>query len=362
VSNGVHQDTARLGEGWHSGEKFRDHRLLHNAGCVVARPEMIASIFESADFRKRDKCRLVPFLATDFFLSFGSWTLGKRVFLPSPSLARMDMDIPSIILEGRGDTELRGSERHYDPRFHRLPRDIRFRRARLGDSHLWGIEGDWIHNFHVKQQRHYESAVLHMVQAMELRGTYLDIGAHCGNHTDFFSSYTRADQIIAVEPQPDCFSCLMWNTEYRRRMAPGSVQLVHAAIHDTWSHCGIKVLARANLGATQVRHPSDGNSDYNVRCVPADGLLPLSQHPISFMKIDVEGAEPAVLRSAKTILGQKPVLMTEAWKVEDYQRQSALLPDHYKAFGPFTSDGTTLWLPEGKHGLSEAFSGRERAR
>jgi len=359
VGNGVLQDQPRLGTSFHSGEKFRNNHLLHNAGCVVVRPFFLRRIFEEADYREVDGARFVPFLATDFFLSFGSWRLGKRVFLPEPSLAVMDMAEPSIILSGKGDADLRGSGRHYDPNF--LRTDAEFEYA--DGPGLWGIKGDGIHNFHVKQDRFYEQALLGLIRGMGAAGTFLDIGAHCGNHTMYFHRYCNTHKVISIEPQADCFAALMWNVRGAVGYSdPERAVLIHAAVHDTWDSCSIHVKARANLGATQIK--DKGHPGKKIRCVRVDDVVDkFAEQPVVFMKIDVEGAEPAVLRSAqRTILQHLPIILTEAWTEADYHRHSALIPPSWKAFGPFTSDGTTLWVPPRYFACTQAFSGRERAR
>jgi tRNA1(Val) A37 N6-methylase TrmN6 len=52
----------------------------------------------------------------------------------------------------------------------------------------------------IKQTRtYYEVNLLNVIKRMELKGTYVDVGANIGNHTIFFSKETNADYIHSFE-------------------------------------------------------------------------------------------------------------------------------------------------------------------
>lgn len=126
-----------------------------------------------------------------------------------------------------------------------------------------------------------------------------DVGAHVGNRTRAFAAI--ACRVIALEPQPD-FAALL------RTLFRGSarVEIVEAAVAGATGEALLSVSERTPTVSTlepawqeaRAREPGFDGVEWNrrvpVRTVTADELVARYGEP-AFVKIDVEGGEPAVL-------------------------------------------------------------------
>lgn len=134
------------------------------------------------------------------------------------------------------------------------------------------------------------------VQAGDL---VFDIGGHVGNRADAFVSL--GCRVIIVEPQPE-FARLL-----RRRFArQASVHVIEAAVSDAPGRAELAISDRTPTVSTLVSSWRDAragdagfsrvrwNRRVDVETTTVDRLIERYGVP-SFMKIDVEGAEPHVL-------------------------------------------------------------------
>lgn len=120
-----------------------------------------------------------------------------------------------------------------------------------------------------------------------------DVGANIGDHTQ---AYLEAcDLVYAFEPHPLSFQCLQHN-------CPGA-HVFNIALSDEKGELSFRGLD--NVGASRVR-PDGG---IKVEAARLDDLaLPAPQ----FVKIDVEGFEPKVLKGMKETLRQhRPLVFIE---------------------------------------------------
>jgi FkbM family methyltransferase len=165
----------------------------------------------------------------------------------------------------------------------------------------------------VAVDRRYEPEVSAAVRQVLERGhTFVDIGANIGWFSLLAASLVGpTGRVVAVEPNP-------WNVALLRRSAQDN------------GFDNIEVLTVALAEKTgAVALETDGS---NGRVIPIDGPPPqpvkadfvVAAHPLDLvlqeagvervdaMKMDVEGAEPAVLRgAAQTIARHRPVLISE---------------------------------------------------
>lgn len=133
-----------------------------------------------------------------------------------------------------------------------------------------------------------------------------DVGANVGLFG--FAAAHRASKVLLVEPDP-------WLAKLLRKSAVhyDNVCVIEAAVAD---YCGIGTLHIASRGRASNFLLGNGNSQTGgqrraeeVRVISLDSL---PGPPPNLVKIDVEGAELAVLRGAAQILGKaRPVVICE---------------------------------------------------
>ncbi len=124
----------------------------------------------------------------------------------------------------------------------------------------------------------------------------LDIGANIGVTTNIFAE--RAGQVHAFEPSPRALGLLKAN-------ARSNVTVHSVALSD---YHGVAFFEERD--SLDISSFSDHGIEVPVRTVDSFDLKP------DFIKIDVEGFEPQVLRGAKVTLGHSPVVMFEALSTE----------------------------------------------
>lgn len=131
-----------------------------------------------------------------------------------------------------------------------------------------------------------------------------DIGAHVGNRARALAAI--GCRVIALEPQPDFARILRLLFGRNAR-----IEVVEAAVTGAEGDATLSVSERTPTVSTtatawqeaRAREPGFGGVEWNrqlrVRTVTADGLIARYGRP-AFIKIDVEGGEPAVLDGLTT--------------------------------------------------------------
>jgi len=125
----------------------------------------------------------------------------------------------------------------------------------------------------------------------------IDVGANQGITTLFYAKSFPDSIVMAVEPHPFNARQILKNT---RRNIAGNIVLAHCAASD---HQGeLRLSDHSNASAVETE---------GIR-VPVNTLDSLCAEAVGFLKIDVEGAEDAVLRGAKNVIAKhKPVMDIE---------------------------------------------------
>lgn len=132
----------------------------------------------------------------------------------------------------------------------------------------------------------------------------LDIGANIGNHTIYLSDYFSA--VFSFEPDPDVYDLLSFNLKRIGNCFPSNIGLGDEA--------GDFVLFenKENAGASSMKHEyAPGSERVTVKVKRLDDLKG-GFGRVSFMKIDVEGFEPNVLRGGlELIASEQPIIVLE---------------------------------------------------
>jgi len=146
----------------------------------------------------------------------------------------------------------------------------------------------------------------------------VDIGANIGIYTKYMSKFVgTTGQVISIEPIPITFSFLINNIKKLKLM---NVETHNVAIAEKEMTSEMIIptgisgeyYSRAKLLDSNNNVTEVNLRKIEVRLVPLDMLVDSIDRIISFIKIDVEGFELSVLKSAKKILEKnKPSLLVE---------------------------------------------------
>lgn len=171
-------------------------------------------------------------------------------------------------------------------------------------------EGDVIQSEH-RRGRFYEPEELKIIARYFDGGVFLDVGANVGNHSIYALKYLGAQRVIAIEPNPDAYNILRVNialNDLSGRFAHHPVGL-----SDKEGRAGM-IRYQDNLGGTTL---DESDTSGGLRVVTGDSVV--GDEAISFIKIDAEGMEMAVLRGLEqTVTRSRPPIF-----VEIFDRNSA---------------------------------------
>jgi len=131
----------------------------------------------------------------------------------------------------------------------------------------------------------------------------IDGGAHVGLWTTEMSAYFK--KVIAFEPDPKTYECLMKNTEENQ-----NVSVLQNALSNRETYISIKWDPKHALaGNTGSKYISHIGEDRGIKAIKLDDIALPS---LGFLKLDVEGHEFRALQGAeKLIKRHKPVIMLE---------------------------------------------------
>ena len=162
----------------------------------------------------------------------------------------------------------------------------------------------------------YEPEMLRYIRKNHQGGTFLDVGACIGNHTRFFAAFC-ARQVIAVEPVKRNMEHLMENVKLSGLL--DKVTPVQLAVGEK-DGTGSMINPGKYHGQYELRKGND------VRVTTLDQISRLAKHPITLIKIDIEGSELNALKGATTLLSnQHPVIIAEAWEKQQIHDIKELL-------------------------------------
>jgi FkbM family methyltransferase len=165
-----------------------------------------------------------------------------------------------------------------------------------GIGTLWFDRADEHLTPWIRSQGIWEADVMKLLARFVQPGSlFVDVGANVGYHAVFAAQLGA--HVIAVEPVP-------WTLELLRANVwrhGADVEIVEAAASDGPGTVRI-ALDPAHRSGAQI-----GADGLEVRAASLDELVP--EGAVDVLKVDVEGAEPLVLRGAAAILDRSPVLL-----------------------------------------------------
>jgi FkbM family methyltransferase len=163
---------------------------------------------------------------------------------------------------------------------------------------------------------------------------FVDIGANVGIHTLHAARLVGATGVVhAFEPDPKTFEILTQNVQANGLQA--SIQLHQQALLD---RNGELPLYRAAGMSTwnSVFAGNDGRPSVIVPCVTLDEALAGTSR-IDVIKLDAEGAEPAILRGMNRILERNPDILILMEYAPPHLQRSGISPSGF--LDQLTADG-----------------------
>ena len=199
---------------------------------------------------------------------------------------------------------------------------------------------------------YYESDLLDAIRCRRLHGTFVDVGAHYGNHTIYFALECRAERVVAIEPNATSFDGLLANI--RENDISQRVTALRIAIHPRCERVaivpfpwqpepGAAIQARTNSGMIGVTPTAD---DSEIPAARLDDILS-SFGTIAVVKVDAEDLSIDALESGMTVLQRdRPLVAVEAASdAEQGRLRRLLLPLGYELVGQYCWTPTWLWEP-----------------
>lgn len=156
---------------------------------------------------------------------------------------------------------------------------------------------------------------------------FIDVGANFGAWT--FSLADHFVQVLAFEPDPECFECLQ---KTKSQLGRSNVSLLNVALSHE-NKAGIFFPARSNKGDGRIYDPKDnarlGGIKIQIRSFDSMVQEMGLNLECLFLKLDAQGAEPWILRGMRDSLRrtkdvilwteiQRPVLEAAGESVTNY--------------------------------------------
>jgi FkbM family methyltransferase len=179
----------------------------------------------------------------------------------------------------------------------------------------------------------YEQRFLQYIASLEIRGTYIDVGACVGTHSAFFAMHCPADHVYAFEPRAGHRARLERTLKLNDLL--DKVTVSSSALSDAVGEVTVRLDGREHTLATQ-------------------RLDSLVEGPVALIKVDVEGMEPQVLAGAANALRRhRPRVFAEAHTDEDFDRvRECLHPYGYRPTGRVFNASPTYEFVAGREARS----------
>lgn len=160
--------------------------------------------------------------------------------------------------------------------------------------------------------------ILEWLEKKKLRGTYVDVGAHIGNHSLFFAAFCPSTKLICIEGHPEIRKLMEGNL--KRNLTPEEFEKVHIYHAAAWSKRNVEVffapIPRNNAGHCHLagsggRGPEPAHTRQTT--VTVDDCVDSSAvNKLVVLKVDVEDTEFEVIEGAmRSIEVHRPIIIIE---------------------------------------------------
>ena len=138
--------------------------------------------------------------------------------------------------------------------------------------------------------------------------TFVDVGANVGYDTLLAARIVgAAGRVVAIEASPTTFALLTRNLALNEA---ANVRPVNAAVSDRRGKLDLHEPYEGNIGAATTLASRGGRFVASVDAMPLEEILTAAEITrLRLLKIDVEGAEPAILRGVLDRMSLYPVTM-----------------------------------------------------
>lgn len=182
----------------------------------------------------------------------------------------------------------------------------------ITDDH---IAKNWI------RERFYETELLEKVKSMNLKGTYVDVGSHHGNHAVYFSKFTNAERVIAIEGN-------VLNYEYLKKnikLNSCDIEAHNVIASNTNDEEKVMYSQLGNTGNTSIFSFEAQRSPETTKGITKtlDEILK-NEKKVSLMKLDIQDSEWFALDGCRKIIEKhKPVILIE-WNTSNKERDKLI--------------------------------------
>ena len=197
---------------------------------------------------------------------------------------------------------------------------------------------DHISTYITKYHKYYEIDLLKAIKSLDLRGVYIDIGAHYGNHTTFFAKECPSTEVISIDASPQNFSGLLKTIEAND--IGDKVLPFNVAIHNTWTTVDSFYKFDTNSGSAAVCEDVNGQ----IEATRLDDLLG-DIDDVAVIKIDTQFVDKSVVESALDIIKRcHPLLAIESCTKEEVEGlEEILIPLGYCRSKRYCASPTYIW-------------------
>lgn len=198
-----------------------------------------------------------------------------------------------------------------------LSRDLNQRlvvAARLGNGMPIAVFGGDFVSRKILRNGYYEPETVALVEQLLTPGmTFVDAGAHCGQYTLVAARQVGpAGQVHSFEPDPQTFAILQKNIAMNKL---GNVHANQVALAERVATLDFFLGNDLNFGANSLApNVFNSNRAIKVSTRPLDDYLQeQGVEQVDLVKIDVEGAELAVLQGSRALLSgrHRPFIIAE---------------------------------------------------